>query len=91
MDLESDQCVFTSGDYERYFEFNGRRYSHIIDPRSGYPAAGTRSVTVLASEAALADAAATALFVAGPEQWPDIARRTGIGDVLMIDAAGMRT
>jgi thiamine biosynthesis lipoprotein len=91
MDLESDQCVFTSGDYERYFAFNGRRYSHIIDPRSGYPAAGTRSVTVLASEAALADAAATALFVAGPEQWPDIARRMGIRDVLLIDAAGMRT
>jgi thiamine biosynthesis lipoprotein len=89
IDLEGDQCVFTSGDYERYFEFNGRRYSHIIDPRSGHPATGTRSVTVLADDAALADAAATALFVAGPGEWLDIARSMGIRDVLLIDAAGV--
>jgi thiamine biosynthesis lipoprotein len=88
MDLEGSQCVFTSGDYERYFEFKGKRYSHIIDPRSGYPAVGARSVTVLAGDATLADAAATALFVAGPGRWPDIARSMGIRDVLLIDTAG---
>ena len=88
MDLEGSHCVFTSGDYERYFEFNGKRYSHIIDPRSGYPAVGTRSVTVLADDASLADAAATALFVAGPEQWPDIARSMGVRDVLLVDTPG---
>lgn len=88
LDLEGAQCVFTSGDYERYFEINGKRYSHIIDPRSGYPAVGTRSVTVLAADAALADAAATALFVAGPRQWRNVARRMGIREVLLIDAAG---
>ncbi len=88
IDLEGSHCVFTSGDYERYFEFHGKRYSHIIDPRSGYPAAGTRSVTVLASNAALADAAATALFVAGPQRWPHIARSMGVREVLLIDAAG---
>lgn len=88
LELEGNQCVFTSGDYERYFEYNGKRYSHILDPRSGYPAVGTHSVTVLASDAALADAAATALFVAGPGQWPDIARSMGIHDVLLIDTRG---
>jgi thiamine biosynthesis lipoprotein len=45
-------------------------------------------VTVLASDAALADAAATALFVAGPQQWPDVARHMGIHEVLLIDTAG---
>ena len=88
IDLEGSHCVFTSGDYERYFDVKGKRYSHIIDPRSGYPAAGTRSVTVLASDAALADAAATALFVAGPGRWPAIARSMGVRDVLLVDTAG---
>ena len=78
-------CVFTSGDYERYFTFKGRRYSHILDPRSGYPATGTRSVTVVADDPALADAAATALFIAGPERWQAIAVRMGILEVLRID------
>jgi len=88
MDLEGAHCVFTSGDYERYFEYHGKRYSHILDPRTGYPAEGTRSVTVLANDASLADAAATALFVAGPDGWQDIARSMGIDDVLLIDATG---
>ena len=88
MDLEGNHCVFTSGDYERYFEYQGKRYAHILDPRSGYPAEGTRSVTVLADDAALADAAATALFVAGPRRWRDIARSMGISDVLLVDTAG---
>jgi thiamine biosynthesis lipoprotein len=88
LELEGAQCVFTSGDYERYFEFEGKRYSHIIDPRTGYPADNTRSVTVVAGEAALADAAATALFVAGPAHWKDIARSMGVARVLLVDKAG---
>jgi thiamine biosynthesis lipoprotein len=88
LDLEGAHCVFTSGEYERYFEFNGKRYHHILDPRSGYPTDGTRSVTVLADDATLADAAATALFVAGPTEWPAIARSMGIHNVLLIDADG---
>lgn len=88
LDLEGAHCVFTSGNYERYFEFSGKRYHHILDPRSGYPAEDTLSVTVLADDATLADAAATALLVAGPSRWQSIARSMGIRDVLLIDTAG---
>ena len=64
----ADRAVVTSGDYERTFEQEGVRYHHILDPRSGYPAAGCQSVTVVARKAAYADAMATAVFVLGPER-----------------------
>ena len=60
-----DAAVVTSGNYEKYVSFNGTRYAHIIDPRTGYPAAGIVSVTVFASKAELADALATSVFVMG--------------------------
>ena len=82
--LHSDESLFTSGNYERFFEFQGKHYHHIIDPRTGYPGRGTRSVTVLTKDAGLADAASTALFIAGPEQWPEIARKMGIEYVMLI-------
>ncbi len=85
IELEGSGCIFTSGNYERYFEYNGRRYHHILDPRSGYPAEKTASVTVLTQDPTLADAAATALFVAGPDNWQTVAARMGIQDVLLID------
>lgn len=88
IELEGRICTFTSGDYERYIEHQGRRYHHILDPRSGYPARGTASVTVLSDDPALADAAATALFVAGPEQWTGVAKAMRIADVLLIDDRG---
>lgn len=82
--LQDEEALFTSGDYERFFEFQGKQYHHIIDPRTGYPATGIRSVTVLTKDAALADAAATALFIAGTGQWPDIARKMDIEYVMVI-------
>jgi thiamine biosynthesis lipoprotein len=59
--------IATSGDYRRYFEHDGRRYAHTIDPRTGYPAAhALASVTVLHRECMMADALSTALTVLGP-------------------------
>ncbi len=60
-------AVVTSGNYEKYVNFKGKRYTHIIDPRTGYPSSGIISVTVFAPEAELADALATSVFVMGKE------------------------
>jgi len=89
VEIEGDTSVFTSGDYERFFEVDGIRYHHIIDPRSGYPADRTASVTVIHGNAATADAAATALFVAGPDEWSSVASRMGIKYVMLIDTDGI--
>ncbi len=89
VDIEGDESVFTSGDYERFFENEGKRYHHIIDPRTGYPANQTRSVTIIHSNGATADAAATALFVAGPKDWHRIAKTMGIKYVMLIDQQGL--
>ena len=88
IELKNAECVFTSGDYERYFIYDGKRYHHIIDPRSGYPADKATSVTVLHQDGAIADAASTALFIAGPDGWQDIAKKMGISDVMMVDKQG---
>lgn len=85
LDIEGHESVFTSGDYERYFIYEGKRYHHIIDPRTGYPVTGVQSVTVIHPDAAIADAAATALFVAGVKDWHRIARSMGVSYVLLID------
>ena len=61
-------AIATSGDYDRYFEVEGRRFSHLLDPRTGWPAEGLYSVTVIAPNATAADALSTAAFVLGPER-----------------------
>lgn len=63
----SDMAVSTSGDYERFFFSDGRRYHHILDPDLGEPARACRSVTVVTGSAMLADALSTGIFVAGPD------------------------
>ena len=85
--VADDESVFTSGTYERQFEHAGVRYHHIIDPRTGYPARGLSSVTVIGRDAAEADAVATALLVAGPD-WPRTARAMGAEAVLAVDEQG---
>ena len=65
--MNDSMAVATSGDYRRHLMVNGRRYSHIIDPRTGFPQQSVRSATVVAPTAVDADAAATALCVLGPE------------------------
>lgn len=86
--IEGNGSVSTSGDYERFFMFDDQRYHHILDPRTGYPARGAVSVTVLHQDAITADAAATALFVAGPAQWEQTARRMGIERAMLVDERG---
>ncbi|WP_347158669.1 FAD:protein FMN transferase [Pontibacter chitinilyticus] len=61
-------AVVTSGNYEKYAEVDGKRYSHIIDPRTGWPATGLKSVTIVCPNAELADALATSVSVMGAEQ-----------------------
>ena len=63
----NEGAVATSGNYEKYVILNGKRYAHIIDPRTGYPSMGIISVTVFGPKAELADALATAIFVMGIE------------------------
>jgi thiamine biosynthesis lipoprotein len=63
-----DRSLATSGDAQRGYEIGGVRYGHILDPRTGYPASGSGSVTVLARDCAMADALATGCFVLGPER-----------------------
>jgi len=71
----SNVALVTSGDYERFFELDGVRYHHILDPRTGRPATGCMSATVTAPDAALADAVATAVCVLGPEQGLELVER----------------
>ncbi len=65
LELASGMAVATSGNYERFVMINGKRYAHIIDPRTGYPVEGMAGVTILSTSATEADALSTALFVIG--------------------------
>ena len=88
LELADGESAFTSGDYERYYERGGRRMHHLLDPRTGRPVTHTQAVTVIANDPVLADAAATALFVAGPDRWLKIADRLGIASALRVGASG---
>lgn len=79
-----DDAVATSGDYEQFVAAGGRRYGHILDPRTGWPAHGLSQVTVVAADATTADAWSTALFVLGPEAARATARaRNDVAAVLI--------
>lgn len=91
LEVQGDECVFTSGDYERYFTYRGRRYHHIIDPRTGYPAAGVAAATVVFSgpqAAAAATSASTALVVAGMRDWLPLARAMGLRHAMVVGGDG---
>ena len=82
-------AVVTSGDYEKFTEINGKRYSHIIDPRTGIPSQGIVSCTVFAGKAELADAIATAIFVMGVESGLFLIDQLPNIEAILIDDSGM--
>lgn len=73
-----DEGISTSGNYYKFFEKDGVRYHHILDPRTGRPARGTSGVTVVAKDARLADGWGTGLFVLGPERGLPVAQEHGL-------------
>lgn len=82
------EAVITSGSYERFRVLDGQVFTHILDPFTGRPAPGLVSVTVVHRHAALADAAATALLVAGPRRWAEVAQAMGVEQVLVVHRDG---
>ncbi|OIQ80552.1 thiamine biosynthesis lipoprotein ApbE precursor [mine drainage metagenome] len=92
LDLPDGWAIGTSGDYQRYFELDGKRYCHLIDPRSGYPAQGVQEVTILVPPGehagTLSDAASKPLFITGPAGWRRAAGTMGIDYAMLVDAGG---
>lgn len=84
IELGPGEALFSSGDYERGYDWNGERIHHVIDPRSGHPSQGVASATVLHVDPMLADAAATTLMIAGPERWIRYARQLGAEHALVV-------
>ena len=93
LELNDGEAIGTSGDYRRYYEIDGKRYAHIIDPRTGYPVAGVESVTVLVSAGegagVLSDAASKPIFIAGRHGWKEPAARMGVLCALLVDSGGV--
>lgn len=91
LELRDGEAIGTSGDYHRYFEVNGKRYAHLIDPRTGYPATSTQALTLLIEPGVLAgmrsDALSKPLFIAG-ENWLAMAAKLGVKAVLRVDSGG---
>ncbi len=83
--ITGDEAVFTSGNYRRYKAFDGQRYAHILDPKTGQPVEQIVSATVITDQGLSADAAATALVVAGTDGWAAVARQMGIEQALIIN------
>ena len=91
LELHDGEAIGTSGDYQRYFEFAGKRYCHLIDPRSGQPVTGVEAVTILTRgprAGVLSDAASKPVFIAGIADWLAASHRMQLQDVMLIDAAG---
>lgn len=92
LELRDGEAIGTSGDYQRYFEVEGHRYSHLLDPASGEPAEHTQAVTVLLppgpKAGTLSDALSKPIFIAGPEHWQEAARQVGARQVLRIAPDG---
>src|SRR5512135_2872723 len=91
LELHDGEAIGTSGDYQRYFELNGKRYCHLIDPHTGQPVQGVQAVTVLTHgehAGVLSDAASKPLFISGAAGWRAAAKKMGLEEALLVDGAG---
>lgn len=91
LELRDGEAIGTSGDYHRFFEIDGRRYCHLLDPRNGFPAEGTQAVTVLIAPGDKAgmrsDALSKPIFIAAGN-WRAMAKKLGVDAVLRVGADG---
>ncbi|NOS82326.1 MAG: FAD:protein FMN transferase [Nitrospira sp.] len=87
IDLE-DEAISTAGDYERFFERDGVRYHHILDPKTLQPARSCQSVTVVAREGIWADGLDTGIFVMGPERGMELVEQLPDIEAIIVDANG---
>ena len=83
-----DKAIVTSGNYEKQVSFNGKKYSHIIDPRTGYPSSGIISVSIITASAELADALATSIFVMGKDVGLDFVNQLKSVECIIVDDEG---
>tara|TARA_R110002167_G_scaffold34533_6_gene110114 strand:- start:77 stop:1072 length:996 start_codon:yes stop_codon:yes gene_type:complete len=81
-----ESSVATSGNYEKFVIFKGKKYTHIIDPRTGYPVSGISSVSIFAKSAELCDALATAVFILGKDAGISLINQLGGTEVVLIDS-----
>lgn len=79
----TDMAISTSGDYERYFIADGKRYHHLLDPKTGYPAEGCRSVSVMTKEGVYTDSFSTAVFILGPERGMQLLKEMGFEGIIV--------
>ena len=82
-----ESSVATSGNYEKFVTINGKKYTHIIDPRTGYPSTGINSVSVFAQSAELCDALATAIFIMGTNSGLSLINQLPLTDVIIVDSS----
>jgi thiamine biosynthesis lipoprotein len=83
-----DLAVMGSGDYERFFIQDGKRYHHIFDPKTGYPAEGLSGTTLIHPDPVVADAWNTAIFVLGPEKGMEWVEKIAAMETVMVTTAG---
>ncbi len=80
--------VSTSGDYEQFFKKEGKRYSHLLNPLTGYPANECEAVTIIAKEALLADALSTGVFILGPKKGMELIEKLNGVEGIIVDTTG---
>ncbi len=90
LNLESGWAIGTSGDYQRYFDLDGKRYCHIIDPATGYPVQGMQAVTVLippqSNAGVMSDVASKPIFIAKSDSRTEAAKSMGVENFLIIES-----